>query len=87
MNYSFVSSGENALLPQFFEDLFCNLECYEEYRLRTSNRFLRQVCYMFLHGLPLSCYFLVLKFHWIFLVWNMQFLIQFMEVFSVIGNS
>lgn len=35
--------GENAKAPEFFEDLFCNLSCYEEYRFRTSNRFLRQV--------------------------------------------
>lgn len=29
--------------PQFFEDLFCNLNCFEEYRSRTSSRFLREV--------------------------------------------
>lgn len=35
--------GENAETPEFLEDLFCNLSCYEEYRFRTSNRFIRQV--------------------------------------------
>ncbi|KAF7806233.1 DNA annealing helicase and endonuclease ZRANB3 [Senna tora] len=34
--------GNNAKTPDFFEDLFCNLVCYEEYRIRTSNKFLRQ---------------------------------------------
>ena len=35
--------ANNAKTPEFFEDLFCNLVCYEEYRMRTSNRFLREV--------------------------------------------
>lgn len=35
--------GHNAKTPEYFEDLFCNLGCYEEYRIRTSNRSLRQV--------------------------------------------
>ncbi|KAI4329648.1 hypothetical protein MLD38_028010 [Melastoma candidum] len=47
--------GENARLPQFFEDLFCNLECYEEYRLRTSSRFIRQELFRIEHGVCTSC--------------------------------
>ncbi|KAE8683104.1 hypothetical protein F3Y22_tig00111215pilonHSYRG00057 [Hibiscus syriacus] len=29
--------GRNAKILQYFEDLFCNIGCYEEYSLRTSN--------------------------------------------------
>lgn len=39
----FTFRGINAKTPEFFEDLFCNLSCYEEYRVRTSSRSLRQV--------------------------------------------
>lgn len=39
----FTFRGNNAKTPEFFEDLFCNLGCYEEYRLRTSNQSIRQV--------------------------------------------
>ncbi|XVF50016.1 hypothetical protein PTKIN_Ptkin04bG0061800 [Pterospermum kingtungense] len=34
--------GRNAKAPEYFKDLFCNLGCYEEYRLRTSNRSIHQ---------------------------------------------
>ncbi|KAL0672379.1 hypothetical protein Bca4012_000359 [Brassica carinata] len=34
--------GSNAKEPEYFEDLFCDLECYEDYRTRTSSRYIRQ---------------------------------------------
>ncbi|KAK7301498.1 hypothetical protein RJT34_12363 [Clitoria ternatea] len=47
--------GNNAKAPEFFEDLFCNLVCYEEYRMRTSNRFLRQELFQIEHGVCTNC--------------------------------
>ena len=35
--------NENAKRPEYFEDLFCNLECYVEYSSRTKTKYLRQV--------------------------------------------
>ncbi|GMH18225.1 hypothetical protein Nepgr_020066 [Nepenthes gracilis] len=45
----------NAKKPEFFEDLFCKLACYEEYRSRTSNRFLRQELFQIEHGICTNC--------------------------------
>lgn len=42
-NFIFLRN-ETAKKPGFFEDLFCNLGCYEEYSWRTSSRYLRGVC-------------------------------------------
>ena len=39
----FVYRGINAKKPNDFLDLFCSVACYEEYRSRTSGRFLREV--------------------------------------------
>ncbi|KAL5746769.1 hypothetical protein ACOSQ2_024066 [Xanthoceras sorbifolium] len=47
--------GNNAKTPEYFEDLFCNLECYEEYRIRTSGRFLRQELFQIEHGICTNC--------------------------------
>ncbi|KAL5544566.1 hypothetical protein UlMin_008350 [Ulmus minor] len=47
--------SSNSRTPEFFEDLFCNLECYEEYRLRTSNRFLRQELFQLENGICANC--------------------------------
>ncbi|KAL1531695.1 DNA helicase [Salvia divinorum] len=47
--------GNDAKLPQFFEDLFCGLGCFEEYRSRTSNRFLRQGLFQIEHGICTNC--------------------------------
>ncbi|KAK8694990.1 hypothetical protein V6N13_072533 [Hibiscus sabdariffa] len=47
--------GRNAKIPEYFEDLFCNIGCYEEYRLRTSNRFLRQELFQLEHGICTNC--------------------------------
>ncbi|XP_042035653.1 DNA annealing helicase and endonuclease ZRANB3 isoform X2 [Salvia splendens] len=48
--------GNDAKLPQFFEDLFCGLGCFEEYRSRTSNRFLRQGLFQIEHGICTNCH-------------------------------
>uniref|UniRef100_A0A7N0TNK9 DNA annealing helicase and endonuclease ZRANB3 n=1 Tax=Kalanchoe fedtschenkoi TaxID=63787 RepID=A0A7N0TNK9_KALFE len=45
----------NAKTPEYFEDLFCNLHCYDEYRVRTSNRSLRQELFQLEHGVCTSC--------------------------------
>ncbi|CAK9148010.1 unnamed protein product [Ilex paraguariensis] len=47
--------GGNAKAPEFFEDLFCNLGCYEEYRLRTSNRSLREGLFQIERGICMNC--------------------------------
>ncbi|KAG8388752.1 hypothetical protein BUALT_Bualt02G0158000 [Buddleja alternifolia] len=47
--------GNNAKVPQFFEDLFCGLVCFEEYRSRTSNRFLRQALFQIENGICTIC--------------------------------
>nr|XP_007157652.1 hypothetical protein PHAVU_002G087300g [Phaseolus vulgaris]ESW29646.1 hypothetical protein PHAVU_002G087300g [Phaseolus vulgaris] len=47
--------GKNAKRPEFLEDLFCNLVCYEEYRMRTSNRFLREELFKIEHGVCTNC--------------------------------
>ncbi|XP_038680084.1 DNA annealing helicase and endonuclease ZRANB3 isoform X2 [Tripterygium wilfordii] len=46
---------KRAKTPEFFEDLFCNLDCCEEYRLRTSNRYLRQELFQVEHGVCSKC--------------------------------
>ncbi|KAL6574198.1 hypothetical protein OROHE_001102 [Orobanche hederae] len=48
--------GRNAKVPEYFEDLFCNLSCYEEFRLRTSNRSLREGLFQMEHGICTSCH-------------------------------
>ncbi|KAJ4713121.1 DNA annealing helicase and endonuclease ZRANB3 [Melia azedarach] len=47
--------GNNAKTPEYFEDLFCNLDCYEEYRLRTSGGFLREEIFRIEHGVCTNC--------------------------------
>ncbi|CAN1151938.1 DNA annealing helicase and endonuclease ZRANB3 [Linum perenne] len=47
--------GVNARTPEYFEDLFCNLSCYEEYQIRTSNRSLRQELFQIEHGVCTNC--------------------------------
>jgi len=39
----YLFSWKLAKSPEYFEDLFCGLACFQEYRLRTSGRALRQV--------------------------------------------
>ncbi|KAL1810213.1 hypothetical protein ACET3Z_027203 [Daucus carota] len=50
-----ICKGKNAKVPEYFEDLFCNLSCYEEFRLRTSNRSLREGLFQMEHGICTSC--------------------------------
>ncbi|XP_059641491.1 uncharacterized protein LOC132283544 [Cornus florida] len=47
--------SNNAKMPEYFEDLFCNLGCYDEYRLRTSNRSLREELFQIEHGICTNC--------------------------------
>ncbi|GMQ10847.1 hypothetical protein CsSME_00053692 [Camellia sinensis var. sinensis] len=47
--------SKNAKTPDYLEDLFCNLICYEEYRLRTSQRFLRQELFQIEQGICTNC--------------------------------
>ncbi|KAJ6296837.1 hypothetical protein OIU78_022544 [Salix suchowensis] len=42
--------GSDAKTPRYFEDLFCDLICCEEYRIRTSSRSLRQELFQIEHG-------------------------------------
>ncbi|KAL2479170.1 SNF2 domain-containing protein [Forsythia ovata] len=45
-----------AKMPEFFEDLFCSLRCYEEYRLRTSYKYLREGLFQIEHGICTNCH-------------------------------
>ncbi|XP_057831961.2 uncharacterized protein LOC131042656 isoform X2 [Cryptomeria japonica] len=47
--------GMQAKCPQFFEDLFCKISCFEEYRMRTSQQFLREELFNIEHGICTSC--------------------------------
>ncbi|KAK8306221.1 hypothetical protein V6Z12_D03G113400 [Gossypium hirsutum] len=47
--------GRNAKSPEYFEDLFCKLGCYEEYRLRTSSSFIREELFQLEHGICTNC--------------------------------
>ncbi|KAL8141906.1 hypothetical protein V2J09_014938 [Rumex salicifolius] len=47
--------SSSAKKPEFFEDLFCNLTCSEEYRSRISNKFLRHELFKIEHGICTSC--------------------------------
>ncbi|KAJ8753320.1 hypothetical protein K2173_019719 [Erythroxylum novogranatense] len=49
-----IMSG-NAKTPEYFEDLFCGLSCYEEYRSRTSSAFLRKELFQIEHGICSIC--------------------------------
>ncbi|KAJ6375483.1 hypothetical protein OIU77_000466 [Salix suchowensis] len=47
--------GSDAKTPRYFEDLFCDLICCEEYRIRTSSRSLRQELFQIEHGVCTIC--------------------------------
>ncbi|CAI9284011.1 unnamed protein product [Lactuca saligna] len=51
-----ICMKKSAMEPEFFEDLFCDLECHEEYRLRTSNRLLRKMLAQIEHGVCTNCH-------------------------------
>ncbi|CAD6344033.1 unnamed protein product [Miscanthus lutarioriparius] len=58
-----LCNGRLAKSPEYFEDLFCGLACFQEYRLRTSGRALRQALFQIERGkcsqCKLDCYKLV----------------------------
>nr|CAB3458512.1 unnamed protein product [Digitaria exilis] len=47
--------GKLAKSPEYFEDLFCGLACFQEYRLRTSGRALRQALFQIERGKCSQC--------------------------------
>ncbi|CAH9120943.1 unnamed protein product [Cuscuta epithymum] len=51
-----VCKKSNAKVPEYFEDLFCCLDCHEEYRLRTSCRYIRERLFQIEHGICTSCH-------------------------------
>ncbi|EPS69999.1 hypothetical protein M569_04762, partial [Genlisea aurea] len=53
--FLFTARGNNSRMPIFFEDLFCCLNCFEEYRSRTCNRFLRQALFEIESGVCTNC--------------------------------
>ncbi|KAF3323361.1 DNA annealing helicase and endonuclease ZRANB3 [Carex littledalei] len=48
-------NGKLAKSPEYFEDLFCNLTCFQEYRIRTSQSALRQALFQIEHGICDNC--------------------------------
>ncbi|KAJ1291737.1 hypothetical protein BS78_02G339000 [Paspalum vaginatum] len=50
-----LCNGKLAKSPEYFEDLFCGLSCFQEYRLRTSGRALRQELFQIEHGKCSQC--------------------------------
>ncbi|KAL6656905.1 hypothetical protein ACP70R_004685 [Stipagrostis hirtigluma subsp. patula] len=48
-------NGKLAKSPEYFEDLFCDLACFQEYRLRTSGRALRQALFQIERGKCSQC--------------------------------
>ncbi|KAJ0973831.1 hypothetical protein J5N97_015796 [Dioscorea zingiberensis] len=47
--------GKLAKVPEYFEDLFCNLGCFQEYRIRTSQKALREALFHIEHGICVNC--------------------------------
>ncbi|CAD6340652.1 unnamed protein product [Miscanthus lutarioriparius] len=50
-----LCNGRLAKSPEYFEDLFCGLACFQEYRLRTSGRALRQALFQIERGKCSQC--------------------------------
>ncbi|CAN6205974.1 unnamed protein product [Urochloa humidicola] len=50
-----LCNGKLAKSPEYFEDLFCGLACFQEYRLRTSGRALRQALFQIERGKCSQC--------------------------------
>jgi len=50
-----LCNGKLAKSPEYFEDLFCGLACFQEYRLRTSGRALRQALFQLERGKCAQC--------------------------------
>ncbi|MCO5571485.1 hypothetical protein L7F22_025225 [Adiantum nelumboides] len=55
----------NAKSPEYFEDLFCRQECYEQFRIKTSQAYIRQELFALEKGVcalcKLDCHALVEK--------------------------
>ncbi|PHT47685.1 hypothetical protein CQW23_11893 [Capsicum baccatum] len=47
--------NSNAKTPDYFEDLFCSLNCCEEYHLRTNNRSIRNALFKIERGICTNC--------------------------------
>lgn len=47
--------NSNAKTPDYFEDLFCSLNCCEEYHLRTNNRSIRNALFQIERGICTNC--------------------------------
>lgn len=47
--------GTQAKSPEYFEDLFCKLSCFEEFRMRTSQQFLREELFSIERGICTNC--------------------------------
>ncbi|KQK15412.1 DNA annealing helicase and endonuclease ZRANB3 [Brachypodium distachyon] len=50
-----LCKGNLAKSPEYFEDLFCCLDCFQNYRLRTSQGALRQALFQIEHGICSQC--------------------------------
>ncbi|KAK3127605.1 hypothetical protein QOZ80_7AG0575620 [Eleusine coracana subsp. coracana] len=50
-----LCNGKLAKSPEYFEDLFCGLACFQEYRFRTSGRALRQALFQIERGKCSQC--------------------------------
>uniref|UniRef100_A0ACD5UK12 Uncharacterized protein n=1 Tax=Avena sativa TaxID=4498 RepID=A0ACD5UK12_AVESA len=48
-------NGNLAKSPEYFEDLFCGLDCFRLYRSRTSSGYLRQALFQIEHGICSQC--------------------------------
>ncbi|XP_075112779.1 uncharacterized protein LOC107811423 [Nicotiana tabacum] len=47
--------NSNAQTPDYFEDLFCSLNCCEEYHLRTNKSSIRNALFQIEHGICTNC--------------------------------
>ncbi|XP_042500157.1 DNA annealing helicase and endonuclease ZRANB3 isoform X2 [Macadamia integrifolia] len=47
--------GKLAKTPEYLEDLFCTLDCFEEYRIRTSQSSLREALFQIERGICRKC--------------------------------
>ncbi|KAI3953780.1 hypothetical protein MKW98_017604 [Papaver atlanticum] len=47
--------GKLSKIPEYFEDLFCEMACFQEYRVRTSQGSLREELFKMEHGVCVAC--------------------------------
>ncbi|XP_020593583.1 DNA annealing helicase and endonuclease ZRANB3 isoform X2 [Phalaenopsis equestris] len=50
-----ICNEKLSTAPEFFEDLFCNMSCFQEYRVRTSQKALREALFQIEHGVCTIC--------------------------------